>query len=568
MVIYSAITTYHTLCCILHKLKSNADKEAVLYLSNINYYATNLESGIKLSGIFKEVILFDDAYILKEASAPKLEDGIKRIKGAVEKSIEANMWDSEIYIAGDHFPFGLYCISNNIEYNFFEDGAGIYTRSELLFDSVKSSNERLHELMVHLKVNGKNENVQMKYLNKNAQIDALLIADQENVVDFNADAILTSLSHAAIEQLMIIFSAKEMNITDAPKALILTQHFANLNMMSLREQEHLYALLADYFIREGNEVIIKPHPSDIQGRYSQVISGSYIIPGYFPSELIPYCVKNKYAIGVTVSSTAIFNLDQSIDDKIVFSKKTEKEFIHMHRYYAVSRIVELLDSDETCIHTLGADDTQLFNFFKVNDAINNINIVSHNTISELELPERKVIIIDKVSNSERKQHETANEISRFLQSLTENDISIFINSEENNLFYDYGYEDIFNNMAHVIIQKELVNDAYKTDTEPENIFVYSKNKGFMNKLLNLNVERELKNNQTKIRISLVQPFDSSVEEKISKGILKSTIERLKLYATQDSVIFDDPTKFIDRLTSKSIKTTLQTLERRLLSYIE
>ena len=57
---YYAMTNYHILCCLLHKMCINKNK-GVLYISSfIRYNQPNIVENILKSGIFEEVYFYEE----------------------------------------------------------------------------------------------------------------------------------------------------------------------------------------------------------------------------------------------------------------------------------------------------------------------------------------------------------------------------------------------------------------------------------------------------------------------------------------------------------------------------
>ena len=62
MILYYALTTYHILCCMLHRMTQRKDESATLLLSNIHF---NSVAGLKKyesSDIFNEIKIIDEFY--------------------------------------------------------------------------------------------------------------------------------------------------------------------------------------------------------------------------------------------------------------------------------------------------------------------------------------------------------------------------------------------------------------------------------------------------------------------------------------------------------------------------
>ena len=74
---------------------------------------------------------------------------------------------------------------------------------------------------------------------------------------------------------------------DKAEAILLTQHFANLNMMSEEEQIRSYKLLRINVLQDV-PLIIKKHPDDFLN-YRKIFPDAECIKEIFPAELLPMC---------------------------------------------------------------------------------------------------------------------------------------------------------------------------------------------------------------------------------------------------------------------------------------
>ncbi|MGN0115320.1 MAG: hypothetical protein ACI396_08330, partial [Acutalibacteraceae bacterium] len=63
MRIYYAVTTYHILCCTLHRMTQPADEKCVLLLSDIHRNSVAFIERYRNAGIFDDVILLHEAEV-------------------------------------------------------------------------------------------------------------------------------------------------------------------------------------------------------------------------------------------------------------------------------------------------------------------------------------------------------------------------------------------------------------------------------------------------------------------------------------------------------------------------
>ena len=135
---------------------------------------------------------------------------------------------SEVYVAGAHFYFSLYLIQNRIPFYFFEDAAGMLSKSQELYETLAAS------FPTHAKIarkyrlfNGENPYIYRVICLKKAQT---IDVSDERYLDFSVEEALQNLPERERKNL-IHFFLKHRLWTKA-EAILLTQHFANLNMMS------------------------------------------------------------------------------------------------------------------------------------------------------------------------------------------------------------------------------------------------------------------------------------------------------------------------------------------------
>ena len=141
---YYAMTNYHVLCCLIHKLVINKNK-GTLYLSSfLQYNQPNIVNNIKESKIFEEVKFYDELEFKKTEkimNKDEISNEIKRINNLVEKNIGKEIKAADnIYLCSDFYSIGVYVNNNNIKYSYFEDGCGILSRYYMPFKILEKEN--------------------------------------------------------------------------------------------------------------------------------------------------------------------------------------------------------------------------------------------------------------------------------------------------------------------------------------------------------------------------------------------------------------------------------------------
>ena len=519
MVLYHAITSYHVLNCILHKLKYNLDKEAVLYISSSHFDSTEITKKIKKSKIFSDVKIY------KEFSYETLSiiKGIKYCASEIEKNVKENQINikeiEEINMCGDHYALGLYLSYNNVEYSFFEEAAGILSRPEILENNVEKINKNHFYLLKNIQVQGKNnECIKNRYGELSAQIEGY---KNEKDIDFSVTNILSEIDKTNIEKIIEIFDGEVINKESKKVALILTQHFINLNVMSYNEQKLLYTLLSDYFC-ENHKLVIKPHPSDIHGLYEEWFPDAVVLSRKLPSEIIPYCSNSKnFDIGVTANSTAIYGMSKYIKETICFSKKIETQYVSINRYYIVLLMLKKMLNNNVKIYEMGTNIDILQELAKVLE-IKLPNIINLDSINyPLKIKnEKRIILIDDLSELSSKPRK---EYMEFQENLSDDDTIIYINTNNKEIFCNEKQLEILNNIIPVVITKKpLYEEIDSRILEEEIVYVYSKVAEAKEVVKNMKETKELYNTGIKIEVN----SEDNAEIKMLKGMLKATETRL------------------------------------------
>ncbi len=517
MILYYALTTYHIQCCVLHKLTRRPDEKAVLLLSDIHKNSVAFLNRYSESGIFDEVYLLEEsainAEIRRRGSKNKSKISIlnyacKEIKKVLPVNV-AKM--NEVYLCPDHFPFGWYIIKNGIKYHCFEEGCGVLSDREFMLSNM-SRNKTQYELMDVLGYFGENQYAVEVLADVQSQKEGYT---NEKMTDFSVKRILSQLSPQDMQRTLKFFGVEKKVKADAGSlGLVLTQHMANLGIMSLEDQHLLYKLLADYFIPDKH-IVVKPHPDDITGRYSEIYGDSAdVLPFAMPSELLPYCLEGQLSTAMAANSTAVKAFEGECRT-INFDQRILTDFRHIHRYFAVVEILKQLKSDDSVIITnanelllgeLGKDAGLKNNFEFTQDLIRGfgISVVSDN------FPEQDDYLFT----------------AEMLGAVGDKETLIFLNEEKRHIYFDGQNTDVFKNICPIFITLTSITDGKILDEEV--VYLYSKDKELIDKEKNINCERELKYTNVKVDIHSISRSEAE-KIKVLEGILEATERRLKDY---------------------------------------
>ena len=343
MDIYYAMTNYHVLCCILHRMIGDKKNKAKLWVSS--YLVSDqpdIIEDLKKSMIFDDVAIFKEVELIyydkKNYSEKMIEEELNNICKSVEGYLQEIKSSSNLYICQDTYGLGIYLNKANITYNYFEDGCGRLSNSEIEMALIEDECPVRANLVKKMKCLGKSANVRKRYGDLSKQKDGY---SNSKDVDFSVKRLLEDLSRGELDRILKIYHCRKYNLKRKKKDLLLTWHYNNMNFMSLEEQKLFFTLLVDYFKMKDEMLFIKPHPSDKQLDYQECFEDAVVLERHMPAELLPFLIDDKFEKGITNWSTSVFGLQDILKEIINFDKDIDKTYKDFNKYFA---IVKYLDS--------------------------------------------------------------------------------------------------------------------------------------------------------------------------------------------------------------------------------
>lgn len=520
MILYYALTTYHIQCCVLHRMTRKKDETAVLLLSDIHKNSVAFLERYKSSGIFDDVLLLEESQV--NANIKQREQKHRSKKSILNSAcseikkvlpINPNSAD-ELYLCPDHFPFGWYVIKNKIKYHCFEEGCGVLSDNKFLMSNM-SRNKTQTALMNTLGYFGENDSCVEILADNQAQTKGFT---HPKMADFSVKRILEELDIKTLERVLEFFGVTETVRTNKNTSLILTQHMANLGIMSLSDQHRLYELFADYFL-ENTHIAIKPHPDDIAGRYRDIFGNNCtVFPFAMPSELLPYVFDGRVKNAIAAYSTAVKNLGNFCDRMICFDNRIMEDFRHIHRYFAAVRLAEYIGGNRKIITNANelllcelAENDDIKTEFSFSDEISDFDGCA--------------VVSDKLIESN-----TIEDITALISSGKNKGFVIFLNEEQMHIYFDGKNKDIFSKIRPVFIELKSKDKTYR-----EVIYLYSEDKKTLEKAENFSLVKELK--YTGVTVDL-HSISRSEGEKIRmlEGVLEATEKRLNGYIADKKAV--------------------------------
>ena len=502
MYLFHAISTYQLLEMIVFKTKFHKDDKCVLMITDT--VVDKFPAYKKLDSFFDEIIVYPIAP--PPSSKKSLPENCSSFFDSIFKKhkLSINSFD-EIYVGCAHYYFGIYLASYNIPFVFFEDAAGIQSRWDILVNIEKEKYPIKQRFNLELGLyDGSNPAVKKIICNHNSQTDEV----KRNTEHFDVVATFLELDESIQNEVREFFI--DIDKIDIPEnaTLFLTQHLANMQVLSFDDHVLLYQLVFDYFFKDKT-VVLKPHPDDIM-HYGILFPKCQIIRQRFPAEFLPVMFVNKPKEIATVSSTAIFNLQNSFDETFFLDTRTEKDFKALHRYFVALMLHEAIAKDASILQ-IGVNECIINELCRAN------NITVGDT--------GNFYIIDDI---EAGGDFTRENIISLLENMKPNDSAIFINFKNDYCFYDINHKEIFKSTIPITIKKRKQrDDEFYSDTNTETIYFYSKNEEYRKMAENMELNKTLENTGLEISLESLTPEQRQI--KALEGTLKATEARLLYY---------------------------------------
>ena len=327
---------------------------------------------------------------------------------------------------------------------------------------------------------------------------------------------------------------------DCNTALLLTEHFANLSIMTWEEQIYLYKYLADYFL-SGYKLLIKTHPDDNM-YYELLFNNCESIRTKFPAELLPYIFEGSPSVVATSSSTSIYGL-RNLYDKVLefnFRFSHEKQFYNLNRYYVALSYADKLVKQGWNLNVVGVNSVIIDNFSKFLGLCTENYTDCGTSIESIDngVKGRTVWIVDEIEHP----HLNAKKVCEWVNGLSESEVVFFINSDGCYCFYDYESKNLWKAMEVIEVGTKALKEVDNSVTiggpqinedKTDKLFVYQK--GDYVQMYDL--KRELPN----VGISVeAQGFNGDkYQVKILEGMLEATEKRLLYYIEREKELLTE-----------------------------
>lgn len=510
MIIYYAVSTYHVECCVLHRLTKKPKEKAILLISDIHVNSVMFLQQYRNSGIFDEIILLGEMEVRKYSFylEQKKIDPMKVVNkccNRMKKEIPLKLTEARtLYMCLDTLPFGWYVVKNKIPHVLFEDGSGILSDRSLFMSTLKLGSVR-HRLIDRMGLLGENPYAVTILADIQTQKTGYQNPKME---DFSAKRILAEMDIETRQKVMEFFHCPEKlsEVKEKKISLLLTQHLANLGILSLEQQHHLYLLLADYFLK-NQTIVIKPHPDDLAGRYKEIFGESMsVLPFAMPSELLPYCITDRFSTVLAASSTAAKSFTDIADKTLWFDPRIHSDFVYIHRYNIAVLLLGRLLQGKVKVCT-NANELLLDALSVQNGAELSFEYIEYFSSK----PTASGLVIS--------DHLEPEQLRSLLEVLPDSMVVIFLNENLRHLYFNGEDTEVFASIRPIIIKKA------GSDEPEEVIYVYTSNSDILNKVEEFRVEIPLPYCGITIDASGIGE-DERMKIYMLSGMLEATEKRL------------------------------------------
>ena len=316
--IYVCHTFYHVYVACLKELgqfrnPANKDQKivpkATLVLSKMSNNFCDLAARAKESGIFKDVIEFDEKDYtffpelveLKKDRGSSLKNLLQRIKfckrmGQLEEKyvpVDFTKYD-DIYVFCDSDPIGYYLAYKKIRYHAVEDGLNCLVYRDTAYEDNKG-NFKIKKLMAALGIifiqNGYSKYCIDMEVNDISALDRPI----PKLKEVNRESLISNLSELDKDKITKTFIS---NIEELKGKLASSKASGKPTVLILSEPlcqdlEVRKKLFKDMIDEHGSidgklgQIVIKPHPRDLLD-YEKEFSEHIILDSHFPMEILNF----------------------------------------------------------------------------------------------------------------------------------------------------------------------------------------------------------------------------------------------------------------------------------------
>lgn len=290
---------------LIHRLTINKSRKAILV------YGSLMGAHPEIVNTMKEHYLFDDVFYASETVGNKGQsksECSKIIEEYYDDVLKKNGYSlndfDEFYIGSDTFiSYGIYLTKKNKEIGYFEGGfKDFFHISKKRFNELNPqiATDAYKSLMNDLKISdGRNPLItcivspNSDYTCTDLKFEVFSIRDK-----------LTELDDTTKSDIVSMYGIDVSALPKSKSNLVIMSSQWGLRMHPESQQTilmaYVYGLITDYFIKNDNPIVIKPHPlCKIPEKTFERYLDSPVLPRYFPSEymqLLDLNIEESYSV--------------------------------------------------------------------------------------------------------------------------------------------------------------------------------------------------------------------------------------------------------------------------------
>ncbi|MFI3228830.1 MAG: DUF6270 domain-containing protein [Bacillota bacterium] len=468
MILYQAYHLGNIVRVITHRLTVHKNEPAILmagysHLGGLKDKIKNLQ---KL-GIFDEVYLYYDGVGYTAESETECEQSIIKYFDSffVDNKIDINSFDA-IYSGVDTFhSFAVYLAMKKKHYFFYELPKNFFEFARRRVATLPKIWQSYADVMIKYGAADGDTPYCTKIISPLSNyIEGAVIFDFANKAD--------EISNEYKKKLIFFFG--EIKPKKGTYSLLLTssqwliRDYPNVKQYAAE----LYQTYVDYFIKENNMLMIKPHPlsridkSDCEKYFEDAL----VVNPSFPSDylrIVDGFKANQVLSTVSASTHGIF--EKSEDVTTMVGDQIYYHFNILHKLNVAIDLGFCINNNIAIIYCFGISYQLVENMVRRHEKFKYVAIKNYENDSSLE---NSLLIVDDLYAKDIKK---ANKLLDILQQAKVSFITCFINSQSNFAFCNAEYPEILDCLTNIKISKTATKTNTLASLKDEFLYVCFKN---------------------------------------------------------------------------------------------
>ena len=327
-VLYNIAHNGFLIKAIAHRYHYHCDDYAVFQIDKTLYDALDVNALENTKFVYMDIFKYamDGEDNLESNIVSYVESILK------ENHLELDKFDEIYHLVDEVDLFGIYLENKKIPYitieaveNIFQVYDNFRPRSRARL-RLQSSNTRSYEydlLIVKKGVRrGRGKQCKHTIFMKETTSFPSHITDCSLVEKWDYKGIIATFPVPFLKRILKLFktsfdisSEREISVVVLSSRLVCATGLRNRELVDNADLNSefilLHQLMADFFVSTENDVYFKPHPREINFRFSPYISETNLLPAAFPMELLPLysCIKVNEVLSTASTSGSYFKGD-------------------------------------------------------------------------------------------------------------------------------------------------------------------------------------------------------------------------------------------------------------------